>query len=139
MRDPYLSARSRATDLAPAGASTATVYQVCTECVAAGPGCRLSGDRDAASGVRQSVLSSYADGTASSLYRLLNYDINFIDGDRFKRGLLNLASSNPELRVFYYGGDRHGALPYRLADSPGLLEFLNAQLSGDPSWQSVIP
>jgi hypothetical protein len=85
------------------------------------------------------VLSSYADGTASNLYRLLNYDINFIDGDRFRRGLIDLAQANPQMRAFYYPGDRHGALPYRLADSPGLVEFLNAQLSGDPSWHSVIP
>jgi hypothetical protein len=58
---------------------------------------------------------------------------------RFKRGLLDLATANPQLRAPHHPGDRHGALPYPLADSPGLVDFLNAQLSGDPGWHSIIP
>ena len=138
MRDPYLSEVAR-NDLRAGWGLDDTVYPICTECVTAGPGAAYQAIATRHPGVRQSVLSSYADGTASNLYRLLNYDINFIDGDRFRRGLLDLATANPQMHVFYYPGDRHGALPYRLADSPGLVEFLNAQLSGDPSWHSVIP
>ena len=55
-----------------------------------------------------------------------------------RRGLLDLATSTPPLKVFYYGGDRHGALVFPFAESPGLVAFLNAQLSGDPTWTSVI-
>jgi hypothetical protein len=138
MRDPYLSQTAR-TELRTGWGLDDTVYQVCTECVADGPGAAYRAIAARHPGVRQSVLSSYADGVASNLYRLLNYDINFIDGDRFKRGLLDLAQGSPPLRVFYYGGDRHGALVFPLADSPGLVAFLNAQLSGAPGWQSVIP
>jgi hypothetical protein len=137
MRDPYLSQVAR-NDLRAGWGLDDTVYQVCTECQTAGPGAAYNAIAARHPGVRQSVLSSYADSVAGNLYRLLNYDINFIDGDRFRRGLLDLAAGSPEVRVFYYGGDRHGAMPYRLADSPGLVEFLNAQLSGDPSWSSVI-
>ncbi len=138
MRDPYLSQIAR-NDLRSGWGLDDTVYQVCADCAVQGPGAAYQAIAARHPGVRQSVLSSYADVTASSLYRLLNYDVNFIDGDRFKRGLLDLATANPQIRVFYFGGDRHGALPFPLADSPGLVDFLNAQLSGDQAWQSVIP
>lgn len=138
MRDPYLGQVAR-TDLRTGWGLDATVYPVCAECVAEGPGAAYRAIAQRHPGVRQAVLSAYADGVAGNLYRLLNYDINLIDGTRFERGLRDLATANPELKAFYYPGDRHGALPYRLADSPGLVEFLNAQLSGDPSWHSVIP
>ena len=138
LRDPYLGQTARNELLAGWGLDS-TVYPVCTECVTEGPGAAYRAIATRHPGVRQSVLSAYADGVSSNLYRLLNYDINFIDGDRFRRGLLDLATANPQLHVFYYPGDRHGALPYRLSDSPGLVAFLNAQLSGDPNWQSVIP
>ena len=138
MRDPYLSQVAR-TDLQTGWGLETTVYPICTECQTAGPGAAYHAIATRHPSVRQSVLSAYADDTASNLYRLLNYDINFIDGDRFKRGLLDLAAANPGLRAFYYAGTRHGALPYPLADSPGLVEFLNAQLSGDPTWHSITP
>ena len=138
MRDPYLSAVAR-TDLRNGWGLDATVYPVCTECIDEGPGAAYRAIAARHPGVRTAVISSYADGVAGNLYRLLNYDINFIDGNRFERGLRDLAASNPDLKAFYFPGDRHGALPFRLADTPGLVEFLNKQLSGDPTWQSVIP
>jgi len=138
MHDPYLSQVAR-DDLRNGWGLESTVYVPCTECLTAGPGAAYQAIAARHPGVRQSVISSYADGTASMLYRLLNYDINFIDGDRFRRGLHDLADTNPQVRVFYYEGDRHGATPFRLADSPGLVEFLSSQLSGDPAWHSVIP
>jgi hypothetical protein len=137
MRDPYLSQVAR-DSLRTGWGLDQTVYIPCTECATAGPGAAYAAIAARHPGVRQSVISSYQDQTASSLYRLLNYDINVLD-DSFHLGLLDLAQANPELKVFYYGGNRHGALPYVLSDSPGLVDFLNAQLSGDPSWQSVIP
>lgn len=139
LRDPYLSSVAREALRAGWGLDD-TVYDVCTECATdAGPAASYDAIARRHPGVRQSVLSSYADVTSSNLYRLMNYDINFVDGDRFRRGLLDLAANTPELKVFYFEGDRHGALPYRLSDSPGLVEFLNAQLSSDPAWDSVIP
>jgi hypothetical protein len=115
------------------------VYQVCTECTTEGPGAAYNAIAARHPGVRQAVLSSYSDGVSGNLYRLLNYDINFIDGDKFRRGLIDLAAGSPELRAFYFAGDRHGALVFPLAESPGLVDFLNAQLTGDPAWASVIP
>lgn len=138
MRDPYLSAVAR-TDLRTGWGLDATVYPVCSECVAEGPGAAYRAIAARHPGARMSVISAYADSVAGNLYRLLNYDVNVLDGTRFERGLRDLAAGNPALKAFYYPGDRHGALPYRLADSPGLVDFLNAQLSGDPGWHSVIP
>jgi hypothetical protein len=138
MRDPFLSQIAR-TELRTGWGLDDTVYQICTECVMEGPGAAYRAIATRHPGVRQSVLSSYADGVSSNLYRLLNYDINFIDGDRFRRGLVDLATGTPQVKAFYFGGDRHGALVFPFAESPGLVAFLNAQLSGDPSWQSVIP
>jgi hypothetical protein len=137
LRDPYLSTVARDALRTGWGLAT-TIEQPCPACGTEGPGVAYREIAKRHPGVRQSVLSTYSDTVSSSLYRLLNYDINFIDGDRFKRGLLDLATATPQLHVFYYPGDRHGALPFRLADTPGLVEFLEAQLSGDPTWQSVI-
>jgi hypothetical protein len=138
LRDPYLSEVAR-NDLRAGWGLDDTVYQICTECAIEGPGAAYHAIATRHPSVRQSVLSAYADSVATDLYRLLNYDINLLDVDKFRRGLLDLAAANPQLHVFYYWGNRHGALPYPLADSPGLVDFLTAQLSGDPSWQSVIP
>ncbi len=138
MDAPYLSEIARNALRAGWGLDD-TVYPVCTECTTEGPGAAYRAIAARHPGVRQSVLSATSDGVAMSLYRLLNYDINLLDADRFKRGLLALADANPQLHVFYYPGDRHGALVFPLADSPGLVEFLKAQLSGDPSWTSVTP
>ena len=137
MRAPYLTTGAQH-DLRVGWGLDDTVYPVCTECETDGPGAAYRAIAARHPGVRESVISAYADDTASNLYRLLDYDINVVDG-QFKRGLLDLAASNPDVKTFYYEGTRHGALPYPLADSPGLVNFLNAQLSGDPAWHSIIP
>jgi hypothetical protein len=44
------------------------------------------------------------------------------------------------LREFYYPGARHGAIEtIPLWQTPGLAEFLTAQMNGSPSWASVRP
>jgi hypothetical protein len=99
-------------------------------------------------GVRVSVVSSYADNIAMRLYGLLNVEPTF-DGAKFEQGLRDLsawAASYQEAiapsaqRLFLYPGIRHGALVVApLSATPGLTEFLNAQLSGDPGWATVMP
>ena len=43
-------------------------------------------------------------------------------------------------RSFYYVGERHGALTAApFSATPGLADFLSAQLNDDASWTSVIP
>jgi Pectinacetylesterase len=97
-------------------------------------------------GARISVIASYADGIATGLYALLNADVSF-NGTKFEAGLRDLASwtdgfddaiAPSATRVFFYPGSRHGALAVdRLSASPGLTDFLNSQLSGDPAWTTV--
>jgi hypothetical protein len=99
-------------------------------------------------GVRVSVVSSYADNVATPLYGLLNADATF-DGAKFEQGLRDLSgwakSHQDEIapsaeRLFLYPGARHGALTVApLSATPGLTEFLNAQLDGDPEWATVEP
>jgi hypothetical protein len=48
--------------------------------------------------------------------------------------------SSTRHREFYYWGDRHGALVVApLSATPGLAQFLQAQLDDAPEWGSVIP
>lgn len=147
MRKPYLGVG--ALDQLRAGwGLDSTIGTWCTDCATEGPHALYRTLAERHPDVRVSVISSYADSVSTNLYRLLNYDINVFDGQKFRRGLLDLAGWLDELqpevapsahRVLYFGGDRHGALVYPLADTPGLLPFLEQQLAGDPSWQSVTP
>jgi hypothetical protein len=97
-------------------------------------------------GVRSSLLCAYEDSVVRLLYGALGSPIEF---GACEDGLRDLGDWRdqiaPEvdpslLREFYYFGDRHGATEgIPLADSPGLAEFLTAQLGGDPNWTSVRP
>ena len=147
LRTPYLGTVAR-NDLTAGGGLDKTVFANCPDCPTAGPSAAYPTLAQRHPGVRASVISSYGDSVSTNLYRLLNYDINVLDGNKFRAGLLDLESwmseQQPALapsthRSFYFGGDRHGALVYPLADTPGLVTFLEQQLSSDPSWQSVTP
>ena len=97
-------------------------------------------------GLRSSLICSYDDSVVKQLYWLLNK--GRFDSDQMRRGLedhtvwmQSIASSvQPSVhRVFYYEGDRHGALDVApLSATPGLASFLSAQL-GTGDWQSVRP
>jgi hypothetical protein len=99
-------------------------------------------------GMRASVVCSYADGVATPLYALLNGDPGF-DGARLEEGLHELSAWTASMedamapsvqRVFYYPGNRHGALVVGPLDAtPGLSDFLYAQVDGDPQWATVEP
>jgi hypothetical protein len=98
-------------------------------------------------GVRTSVVCSYQDNTATPLYGLLNGE--GFTGARLEEGLRDLAAwsagrqdaiAPSAERMFYYPGDRHGALVVGpLSMTPGLTPFLEAQLNGDPGWATVQP
>jgi hypothetical protein len=99
-------------------------------------------------GLRSSILSSYNDNVATPLYALLNLDPTF-NGARFAAGLHGLADWTDGYqgsvgasthRVFYYGGDRHGAISVDdIWRTPGLLEFLYAQIEFKPTWSNIRP
>ena len=95
------------------------------------------------------MIASYADGTETPLYALLNGGLSFGRFPEIRSGLRDLASwtdsyegaiapraSRTELAS--YPGSRHGALVVdALSASPGLTDFLNSQLSDDPAWATV--
>jgi hypothetical protein len=148
MRDPYLSQVAR-DSLNNGWGLASTIGIPCPTCITVGPSEAYPTIAMKHPGVRASILSAYADDTASNLYHLLNYDVlSYVDPNHFHDGLIDLdgwiagqeGSLAPSVqRDFFYPGNRHGALYFPLSDSPGLVDFLNAQLNGDPNWASVVP
>lgn len=103
-------------------------------------------------GMRGSLVSSYRDTTVTLLHGLKTSSLSWLQPNRLEQGLKSFADfceahgeevSPSRFQVFYYGPPderRHGALTTgALARTPGLAEFLRAQLEGDASWQSVRP
>jgi hypothetical protein len=96
-------------------------------------------------GLHSSVVCSYGDGVATPLYALLNGGA--FDGARLGEGLRDLSSwtasyqeavSPSVQREFLYPGARHGALVVAPLDAtPGLTDFLHAQLDESPTWVTV--
>jgi hypothetical protein len=97
-------------------------------------------------GLRGSLICAYDDSVVRLLYGALG---SAIEGGVEAQGLADLADWKASfasaveptaLREFYYFGDRHGAIEiFPLADTPGLAEFLTAQLDGSANWTSVRP
>ena len=97
-------------------------------------------------GVRGSLVCAYEDSVVRLMYGALG---SSIEGGKATQGLADLADWQASfasavapsvLREFFYAGDRHGSIEtVPLADTPGLAEFLTAQLDGSASWMSVRP
>ncbi len=97
-------------------------------------------------GMRASLVCSYEDSVVRVLYGVLN-GASF-SASEMTEGLHDVAdwadtvasSVEPSrFQVFYYGGERHGALDVvALSSTPGLADFLSAQLTGG-AWDSVRP
>lgn len=125
-----------------------TVDPYCPKCVTDGYSAAYETLATLHPGLRTAVISAYQDAVASALYALLNNPDPF-DGAAFEAGLRDLSaytSGNQSAvapstqRQFYYPGARHGALVVAaLSATPGLTEFLDAQLSGSSSWTTVEP
>lgn len=147
LRPPYAGPRAHSSLRDGWGLDT-TIDSWCPRCGTEGYHVVLEAVAELHPGMRASIISSYADNVATPLYGLLNADFSF-NGTRFEEGLHDLAgwtesyqdSVSPSVgRVFYYPGDRHGALAVdSLSATPGLTAFLNAQLDGDLQWATVEP
>lgn len=94
-------------------------------------------------GVRSALICAYNDSVVRLLYTAL---FSPVELGALELGLRELAKWREEaevgpslLREFYYFSDRHGALELPFDQTPGLLEFLTAQIEGSPDWASVIP
>lgn len=145
MRPPFLSDTARAA-LRKGWGHDDTIYKFCPTCATVGYHDVYRRLAELHPGLRSSQICSYEDEVASPLYMMLNYDPTFMTG-KFKDGLLDLAkftdsyqylSPATQHRVFYYPGKRHGATVLPYPQTPGLLKFLNDQLSGLTSWSNVI-
>lgn len=143
LREPYLSRRAQDTLIAGWGLD-ATVGPWCPECLTDGLhlGNRRLAERHP--GLRSSLVCATSDVVVFGLYALLNRGTSSLEDGLFDLGDW-IASYQEEVaptrqREFFYPGDRHGAMVVApLAATPGLAEFLQAQLDDDPAWTSVRP
>lgn len=143
LREPYLSRAAEEKLIAGWGLDE-TIGPWCPECLSGGLHLGQRRLAELHPGLRSSVVCATSDVVVFGLYALLNGGTSNL-GD----GLLDLsdwiASYQDEIgpsrqREFLYGGDRHGALVVApLAATPGLAEFLRAQLDDDPAWSSMRP
>lgn len=147
LRSPYLSSIA-VNALRTGWGLDATIGTFCPDCASAGAGAIYRKLAELHPGMRSSVICAYADSTVTNLYRLLNYDINVLDPDKLRRGLIDLADwiasyqvgvAPSEQHVFFFPGDRHAALVLPMSETLGLAEFVQAQLDDATSWVDVRP
>jgi hypothetical protein len=149
LRKPYLSDIAQASLKAGWGLDE-TFADLCPECGTDGYHLALQKIRELHPGARTALVSAYGDGVVRQLYSLLSLDPTMAnDANVLRNGLLDYSAwtaglpapdSSTRHREFYYWGDRHGALVVApLSATPGLAQFLQAQLDDAPEWGSVIP
>lgn len=127
-----------------------TFGELCPQCASEGYHSALQRIRELHPGVRSALVSAYSDNVVRQLYSALTLDFNYANNpDSLRPALLDhagwaasLPDPTPQTRhrSFFYPGDRHGALVVApLSDTPGLAEFLQAQLDDAPGWSNVTP
>jgi hypothetical protein len=149
IRPPFLSAFAQ-TKLQEGWGLDDTFADLCPECATEGYHRALERIRELHPGVRSSLVNAYSDSIVRQLYAALTFDLTFVnDPNALRNGLLDFASWTAGLpaptpgtrhREFYYWGERHGALVVApLSATPGLAQFLQAQLDDAPTWSNVHP
>ena len=143
LREPYLSRRAQDTLIDGWGLAE-TIGPWCPECLTDGLHLANRKLAELHPGMRSSLVCATSDVVVFGLYALLNGGTSDLEA-----GLLDLsgwiASFQDEVapsrqREFLYPGDRHGAMVVApLSATPGLADFLRAQLDDDPGWSSVLP
>ncbi len=150
LRKPFLS------DLAQsslrAGWGLDDVFgELCPQCASEGYHAALARIRELHPGARTALVVAYSDAIVRQLYAALTLNLAYTDNAQstLRDALLDYASWTgglPETspgtrhREFYYHGDRHGALVVApLWETPGLADFLRAQLDDAPDWHNVHP
>lgn len=143
LRPPYLNERAQET-LRASWALDATIGTFCPRCLEDGFHEVYRVNAELHPGLRASLVCSGEDSVVRLLYGVLNGER--LDGAAMTEGLLDLADwtdgieeaiAPSRFEVFYYGGERHGALnAAALSETPGLSAFLSAQL-GTGTWDGV--
>jgi hypothetical protein len=144
LRPPYLGPNAQNALRTGWGLDT-TLESWCSDCATEGYHAIHETIAKRHPGLRSSVVCAYGDGVATPLYALLNGTP--FDGAKMEEGLRDLSdwtasyqeSVAPSTqREFLYPGTRHGALVVApLGATPGLTEFLTAQLDDSPTWATV--
>lgn len=128
----------------------ATFAELCPECSTQGYHLALQRIRELHPGARTALVNAYGDSVVRQLYSAMSFDLSFVnDPNVLRLGLLDYASWTATLpdptpdtrhREFFYYSERHGALVVApLSATPGLAQFLQAQLDDAPGWESVHP
>jgi len=143
LRQPYLSQHAQDT-LRAAWHLDETVGPWCPACGTEGLHAVQRTLAQLHPGMRSSVICGYSDAVVTALYTVLN-----AGNTDLKSGLLDLADWTASYqddiapsaqRDFFYASSRHGATVVApLSDTPGLSEFLGAQLDGASDWANVRP
>lgn len=135
-----------------------TVEQWCTGCAEFGNHETWRSIHALHPGVRSAMVCAYGDQVVMGLYSLFDplgnpphFTSELIPFFPFVRismraGLIHLDTfvqgvpTTGAHRSFYYVGERHGALTVApFSATPGLADFLTAQLTDDTGWTSVVP
>lgn len=144
LRPPYLEPIAR-DKLRTGWGLDKTLEPWCPECAAQGYHTIHETLAKLHPGLRSSVVCAYNDGVATPLYQLL--DAEPFDGSKLEAGLRDLADWTDGFQTnvapsvqheFFYPSARHGALVVApLSATPGLTEFLTAQLGDSAAWTTV--
>jgi hypothetical protein len=145
LREPYLSASAQST-LRESWGLDQTVGPWCPSCTTLGANDIYAAAAQLHPGVRSSLVCAYSDQTVRLIYAAL---LSPVELGALESGLRDLSawrgSVDPgvapsALRELFYVSDRHGAIEYEpLSATPGLADFLAAQLDGSATWASVVP
>lgn len=143
LREPYLSQVAQQKLLEGWGLDR-TVGPWCPDCATEGMHAIHRTLAELHPGMRGSIVCAEDDVVVFGLYALLNGGT--VDLSEGLRDLSQwMASYQDEVapsrqRTFLYPGDRHGAMVVAPLDAtPGLADFLRAQLDDDPAWSNVGP
>jgi hypothetical protein len=145
MRPPFLEESAQST-LRDSWGLDGTIGTFCPSCLTVGYHDIYRVNALRHPGLRASLVCTYEDSVVRLLYGVLNGGA--FTRSQMREGLHDLAdwsdttapSVGPsQFEVFYYEGERHGALNVdALSATPGLAGFLDAQLGGG-AWDSVRP
>lgn len=142
VRPPYLSMDAQ--DALKRAWGLDAIVSVCPRCVDEGFHEIYRANLERVPGMRSSLVCAYEDAVVVTLFRLLHGGA--YDAARLREALVDLADWAVTLdvpgsmhRTLYYDGTKHAALNEPLANTPGLAEFLHAQLDPSSTWNDVRP
>ncbi len=144
VRPPYLT-KATLEMLRDSWGLNKTILPWCPDCETEGAHAIYRTQAELHPGVRSSLICAYNDSVVRLLYAAL---LSPVELGLLELGLRDLGTWRDQiagqvapgrLREFYYFGDRHGATEVPLFQSPGLAQFLQAQIYNDPNWGSVRP